>query len=161
MLKLRKSALPLRLATDRHPCEWGACRRLLGATTHALATDPEARLYRKGKGKPAQLCFMGHVLIENGNGLSVGAHLTQATGTAGREAKLVMIDEAHLRPGATLGADKAYHAAGFRQALRGRDYVPHTALRSDAGWAARRSSSRRATTPRSVSATGSRKSSAG
>lgn len=28
--------------------------------THALSTDPEARLYKKGAGKEAKLCFMGH-----------------------------------------------------------------------------------------------------
>jgi transposase len=34
--------------------------------THASTTDPEARLYRKGPGKEAKLCFMGHALMENG-----------------------------------------------------------------------------------------------
>ena len=33
--------------------------------THASTTDPEARLYRKGPGKEAKLCFMGHALMEN------------------------------------------------------------------------------------------------
>jgi hypothetical protein len=36
--------------------------------THASTTDPEARLYRKGSGKEAKLCFMGHALMENRNG---------------------------------------------------------------------------------------------
>ena len=57
-------------------------------STHVSVTDPDARLYRKGKGKPAQLCYMGHVLMENRNGLAVGAHLTLATGTAEREVAL-------------------------------------------------------------------------
>jgi transposase len=39
--------------------------------THASRTDPEARLYRKGPGKEAKLCFMGHALMENRNGLVV------------------------------------------------------------------------------------------
>lgn len=30
--------------------------------THASTTDPDARLYKKGKGKEAKLCFMGHGL---------------------------------------------------------------------------------------------------
>jgi hypothetical protein len=54
--------------------------------THSSTIDPEARLYRKGKGKPAQLCYMGHILMKNRNGLAVGTHLTQANGTAEREA---------------------------------------------------------------------------
>ena len=32
--------------------------------THASTTDPDARLYRKGAGKEARLCFMGHGLME-------------------------------------------------------------------------------------------------
>jgi transposase len=103
-------------------------------STHVSTTDADARLYRKGKGKPAQLCYMGHVLMENRNGLAVAAHLTLASGTAEREAALTMVDHAQLAPGATLGADKAYHAWRFRQALRERGYVPHTALRSNTGW---------------------------
>ena len=60
-------------------------------TTHASTTDPEAKLYRKGDGKEAKLCFMGHALMENRNGLVVEATLTQATGTAEREAAIDMI----------------------------------------------------------------------
>ena len=52
--------------------------------THASTTDPDARLYRKGPGKEAKLCFIGHVLMENRNGLVVDACLTQATGQAER-----------------------------------------------------------------------------
>ena len=35
----------------------------------------EARLYRKGPGKEAKLCLMGHALMENRNGLVVDACL--------------------------------------------------------------------------------------
>lgn len=48
--------------------------------THASTTDPDARLYRKGRGKEAKLCFMGHGLIENRHGLPVDACLTLLTG---------------------------------------------------------------------------------
>lgn len=50
--------------------------------THASTTDPQARLYRKGAGREAHLCYMGHVLMENRHGLVVDARATQATGTA-------------------------------------------------------------------------------
>ena len=46
--------------------------------THASVTYPEARLYRKGKGKEAKLSFMRHVLTENRSGLIVGAAVTKA-----------------------------------------------------------------------------------
>ncbi len=60
--------------------------------THASTTDPDARLYRKGKGKEAKLCFMGHGLMENRHGLLVDACLTEASGYAERVAALHMIE---------------------------------------------------------------------
>ncbi len=75
----------------------------------------------KGNGQSSRMAFMGHVLMENRNGLLVGACLTRATGTAEREAALALLD-AH-RPGRrriTLGADKAYDVAAYVEALRAR-----------------------------------------
>ena len=96
--------------------------------THASTTDPEARLYRKGQGKEAKLCFMGHVLIENRNGLVVDACLTQADGHAERIAALHMIEPRADRPPAiTLGADKAYDAEDFVNELRAMKVTPHVA----------------------------------
>jgi transposase len=87
--------------------------------THASRTDPEARLYRKGPGKEAKLCFMGHALMENRNGLVVDACLTQADGHAEREAALALIEPRADRPGRiTLGADKNYDAEDFVNELR-------------------------------------------
>lgn len=82
--------------------------------THASTTDPGARLYRKADGQPAQLCDLGHALMENRHGLVVGALVTRATGTAEREAALALLDR-HRPPGRriTLGADKAYDVAAF------------------------------------------------
>jgi hypothetical protein len=60
--------------------------------THASTTDPDARLYRKAAGRESRLCFMGHVLMENRNGLAVDAALTRGTGTAEREATLAMLN---------------------------------------------------------------------
>ena len=54
--------------------------------THQSTTDPEARLFRKGLGKESKLSYMGHVVIENRNGLVVGCEVTQALGTAERDA---------------------------------------------------------------------------
>src|ERR1700755_3073867 len=52
--------------------------------TDASVTDPDARLYRKANGRESRLCYMGHALMENRNGLVVDACLTSATGTAER-----------------------------------------------------------------------------
>jgi transposase len=96
--------------------------------THASTTDPEAKLYRKGKGKEAKLCFMGHALMENRNGLVVDACLTQADGHAERIAALHMIEPWADRPNAvTLGADKAYDTRDFVNELRSMHATPHVA----------------------------------
>jgi transposase len=98
--------------------------------THRSITDPEARLYRKGDGQPARLCYMGHALMENRNGLAVGGIATLATGTAEREAALALIERARgsARRRLTLGADKAYDVADFVAALRARSVSPHIAI---------------------------------
>ena len=82
-------------------------------TTHASTTDPDAKLYRKGPGMEARLCFMGHALMENRSGLLVDTCLTKADGHAERVAALAMIELRADRPAAvTLGADRGYDAAG-------------------------------------------------
>ena len=100
--------------------------------THASVTDPDARLYRKAKGKPAQLCYMGHALTENRNGFVVETTLTHADGTAERRAAITMLDA--LDPGSarriTLGADKGYDAAEFVDELRTMCVTPHIAARA-------------------------------
>jgi IS5 family transposase len=96
--------------------------------THGSSTDPEARLYKKGAGKEAKLCFMGHGLMENRHGLLVDACLTQADGHAERVAALHMIEPHADRPGAiTLGADKGYDAEDFVNELRSMQVTPHVA----------------------------------
>ena len=91
-------------------------------------TDPDARLYRKGPGKEAKLCFMGHALMENRNGLVVDACLTEANGHAERIAALHMIEPRADRPRPiTLGADKGYDAEDFVNELRSMNATPHVA----------------------------------
>ena len=96
--------------------------------THASTTDPDTRLYRKGKGKETKLCFIGHGLMENRHGLLVDACLTVADGHAERVAALHMIEPRADRPTAiTLGADKAYDAEDFVNELRSMKVTPHVA----------------------------------
>jgi transposase len=96
--------------------------------THQSATDPQARLYKKGDGQPAKLCYMGHALMENRHGLVVDGLVTQATGTAEREATLAMLDRRPEQRRITLGADKAYDVRGFIADLRRRKVTPHVAI---------------------------------
>jgi transposase len=97
--------------------------------THHSTTDPEARLYKKGDGQPAKLCYLGHALMENRHGLVVGGGATLATGTAEREAALALVDGTRRSERRiTLGADKAYDVMEFIGDLRGRSVTPHIAI---------------------------------
>ena len=95
--------------------------------THQSTTDPEARLARKGQGKEARLSYNGHVLMENRNGLVVNVRLTQATGTAEREAAVEMVEEIPTEKRVTLGADKNYDVKDHVEQLRERKVTPHVA----------------------------------
>jgi transposase len=102
--------------------------------THESATDPEARLYRKGNGRESRLCYLGHALMENRHGVAVGGGVTQATGTAERDAALDMIDKHHPvgekggKRRITLGGDKGFDVADFVARLRERNVTPHVAV---------------------------------
>ena len=110
--------------------------------SHASTTDPDARLYRKGDGKEAKLCFLGHALMENRSGLLVGTCLTRADGHGERVAALALIEPHADRPRAiTLGADKAFDAEDFVNELRTMKVTPHVAQNT-----ARRSAIDRRTT---------------
>jgi len=96
--------------------------------THASATDPDARLYRKGDGQESRLCYIGHAIMENRNGLAICGDVTHATGTAEREVVLAWLDERCSRRRITLGADKAYDVFDFVEALKARHATAHVAI---------------------------------
>jgi transposase len=95
--------------------------------THESMTDRDARLYRKSNGTSSQLCYMGHVLMENRNGLVVDTRITHASGTAEVEAALSMASKIPGEQRVTLGADKAYDTADCVRGLREREVTPHVA----------------------------------
>ncbi len=97
--------------------------------THQSTTDPEARLFRKGKGKEAKLVFMAHALMENRNGLLADFQLTEATGTAEREMARKLVKEAKERGfhPKTMGTDKNYDTKDCVAALRQLGVTPHVA----------------------------------
>lgn len=101
--------------------------------THQSTTDPQARLARKGRGKEARLCYGLHALMENRNGLCVGAKLavvTELTESAAA-AELVAQRRDVVGPGAmSVGADKAYHTATFVGRCRSQGVAPHVAIQS-------------------------------
>jgi len=97
--------------------------------THASTTDPDARLFRKGDGRESRLCFMGHALMENRNGLIVDTQVSHATGTAERDVALRMIGRSR-KPGrrVTLAADKGFDAGSFVTGLKAQHVTPHIAI---------------------------------
>lgn len=93
--------------------------------THASTTDPEARLFRKGKGHESKLCHQGHVLMENRHGLVVDGMVTPPAGTAEREAAVEMLGRVPKDGRLTLGADKGYDTQEFVDVLREMVVTPH------------------------------------
>ena len=93
--------------------------------THQSTTDPDPRLARKGPGREAKLSYAGHVLLDNRHGLVANVCVTAATGTAEREAALLLLAEAPRAT--TVGADKNFDVASFVAALRARGITPHVA----------------------------------
>jgi len=97
--------------------------------THESTTDPEARLYRKSSTSEAILCYQGHVLMDNGNGLIVNARASVASGLAECENALAMLAELPGTKPRTVGADKAYDTSDFVAAARKIEVTPHVAQR--------------------------------
>lgn len=118
--------------------------------SHESKTDPEARLYRKGRGREAKLSHMAHVLMDNRSGLAVDFELTEANGRAERVAALAMVDRERARRTKkqrkkrkkmaksskrknrrgrrmTLAADKGYDTRDFVRDCRERHVTPHVA----------------------------------
>jgi len=95
--------------------------------THESRTDKDALLFRKSPGTAAKLSYLGHILMENRHGLVVNAQVTQATGTAEREAAVEMVQALSGTHRVTLGADKNYDTRGCVAALRCANVTPHVA----------------------------------
>ena len=96
--------------------------------THISTTDPDSRLFRKGKGHESQLCYMGHAVMENRNGLAVAGDLTRASGTAERNVALDWVEGRDSSRRITLAADKGYDVEEFVKELKDRNVTPHVAI---------------------------------
>lgn len=95
--------------------------------THQSSTDPDARLYKKSYGKESKLAYLGHVLVENRNGLIAAAMATTADGHAERDAALLMLDQRQKSRShrITVGADKAYDTEDFVATARELNVTVH------------------------------------
>lgn len=93
--------------------------------THQSTTDPDALLARKGNGREAKLSYAGHVLLDNRHGLVANVCVTAATGTAEREAALLLLAEAGHA--VTVGGDKGFDVPSFVAEVRALGVTPHVA----------------------------------
>ncbi len=105
--------------------DWKGKRR--SNDTHESSTDPDARLFRKGRQSGAILCYQGHILMENRSGLVVGAVVSHADGFGERASALRLLDCVPGRHAKTLGADKGYDMRDFVRDCRTRKVTPHVA----------------------------------
>lgn len=95
--------------------------------THASTTDPAARLYKKAAGQEAKLCYQGHVLMEHRHGLVVDAQVSEASGTAERDAALAMVTALPGTRHRTLAGDKLFDTRDFVRDVRAAGVTPHVA----------------------------------
>jgi transposase len=96
--------------------------------THQSTTDPEARLYKKAVGREAKLGYLAHLLTENRHGFIVDTAVTDAMGTAERDAALMMLGELPLTTRrVTVGADKNFDMPAWVTAVRQMGITPHVA----------------------------------
>jgi transposase len=95
--------------------------------THESTTDPEARLFKKSRGAEARLGYLAHVLTDNRNGMVIDVRVTQATGTAEREAAAEMLSHRPASKRATVGADRGYDTRSFVEQTRRINVTPHVA----------------------------------
>jgi transposase len=96
--------------------------------THQSTTDPEARLYKKAGGREAKLGYLAHLLTENRHGFIIDTAVTDASGTAERDAALMMLGELLLTAGRlTVGADKNFDMPAWVAAVRLMGITPHVA----------------------------------
>lgn len=94
--------------------------------THQSTTDPDARLYKKASGREAKLGYLGHLLTENRHGFIIDTAVTAASGTAERDAAIVMLGELPLTARRiTVAADKAYDTRAWVAAVRQMGITPH------------------------------------
>src|ERR1700676_3212 len=95
--------------------------------THQSTTDPDARLARKSGGHEAKLAYCGNAMIENRNGLVVDTELVQCSGTAERDAALLMAERIKGFERVTMAADKGYDTKDFVKEMRHMHVTPHVA----------------------------------
>jgi transposase len=96
--------------------------------THQSTTDPDARLYKKAAGREAKLGYLAHLLTENRHGFIVDTAVTDASGTAERDAAITMLGELPLTTRRiTVAGDKNFDMPAWVATVRHMRITPHVA----------------------------------
>lgn len=106
--------------------------------THRSTSDPDARLYRKGKGKEAQLCYLMHDLIDTKGRVIVSRTISHAHSSAERKMCLSMLDDVLAKQDVlglpkrpeVISLDGGYGTGAMAAALLDRGVLPHMPLQA-------------------------------
>lgn len=106
--------------------------------THRSTSDPEARLYRKGKGRETKLSYLMHDLIDTKSRVILRRRISEAHSSAERETALEMLEEVQEkkavlglpRPPQILSADAGYGTGEFAADVLEQEVVPHMPLQA-------------------------------
>lgn len=108
--------------------------------THRSTSDPDARLYRKGKGKESKLSYLMHDLIDTKSRVIVSRKVSEAHSSAERKACLEMLDEVLAKQDVlglpnrpeVISLDGGYGTGEMAAALLDRHVLPHMPLQAGA-----------------------------
>lgn len=108
--------------------------------THRSTSDPDARLYKKGRGKEAKLSYLVHDLIDTKSRVILSRKVSEAHTLAERRVCIEMLDEV-LEKQEVLGIPKrpevisldgGYGTGEMAAALLDREVLPHMPLQAGA-----------------------------
>ena len=108
--------------------------------THRSTSDPDARLYRKGKGRETKLAYLMHDLIDTKSRVILRRRISHAHSSAERDVALQMLTEVLQEPEALalpkppeiLSADAGYGTGEFAADVLDLAVVPHMPLQAAA-----------------------------
>jgi hypothetical protein len=106
--------------------------------THRSTSDPDARLYRKGKGKESKLSYLMHDLIDTKSRVIVSRKVSEAHSSAERRVCIEMLDEVLAKQDVlglpnrpeVISLDGGYGTGELAAALMERGVLPHMPLQA-------------------------------
>jgi transposase len=106
--------------------------------THRSTSDPDARLYRKGKGKESRLSYLMHDVIDTKSRVILSRKVSAAHSSAERKMCIEMLDEVlakHEELGLpnrpeVISLDGGYGTGEMAAALLDREVLPHMPLQA-------------------------------